>query len=157
MVGVIAGFIVGALAADAEMLGISDHWNWRRAIFTQGIALFIFGIILIFFPNDQIDILADMKRKQKIFDKQLEHNKQNEDNIKIEEEPVEFEIDKQGLSERRAKRQLAQNEEFYSEKEGMCQGVIELFTNSVYMLTMLTVSSIYFSSTGIQFWTIFYL
>lgn len=32
-----------------------------------------------------------------------------------------------------------------------------LFRNPVYILTMLTMSSIYFSSTGIQFWTILYL
>ena len=52
MIGIIAGYIVGSLAADAEMLGIEKHWNWRRAIFTQGIALFIIAIAFSFFPND---------------------------------------------------------------------------------------------------------
>jgi len=35
--------------------------------------------------------------------------------------------------------------------------ILELVTNPVYMSTMIVMSSMYFSSTGLQFWTIQYM
>ena len=52
LVGVILGYIVGSIAADSKMLGFEEHWNWRRAIFTQGIALFLIAIAFMFYPNE---------------------------------------------------------------------------------------------------------
>ena len=40
---------------------------------------------------------------------------------------------------------------------GLCSDILSLISNPVYLLTMLTLSSMYFSSTGLQFWTIQYL
>ena len=62
MMGIIIGFFVGAIAADAKQLGIENYFNWRRAIFTQGVALYIIGFFFICYPNDKIDIMAEEKR-----------------------------------------------------------------------------------------------
>ena len=35
--------------------------------------------------------------------------------------------------------------------------ILELIANPVYMSTMIVMSSMYFSSTGLQFWTIKYM
>ena len=64
MIGIIIGYVVGALAADAEQFGIKDHFNWRRAIFLQGIALYIIAFCFAFFPNEKLDIMAEEKRLQ---------------------------------------------------------------------------------------------
>lgn len=61
-VGIILGYLVGSLAADAEYIGIQEHFNWRRALVTQGVALVLIGIALVFIPNDQLDILAKEKK-----------------------------------------------------------------------------------------------
>lgn len=52
MVGIIIGYIVGAMAADAHELGIAEHFNWRRAIFLQGVALYIIGCYFMSYPNE---------------------------------------------------------------------------------------------------------
>lgn len=59
MAGIIVGYMVGALAADAEQFGIKEYFNWRRAIFTQGIALYFIAIAFLFYPNEKLDILAE--------------------------------------------------------------------------------------------------
>ena len=61
MIGIITGYMVGSLAADAEMFGIKEYFNWRRAIFTQGVALFIIALCFSAHPNEKLDILAEEK------------------------------------------------------------------------------------------------
>ena len=43
------------------------------------------------------------------------------------------------------------------ESQSLLWDMLSLFTNPVYMFTMFTVSCMYFSSSGLQFWTISYL
>ena len=63
MIGIITGYMVGSLAADAEMFGIKEYFNWRRAIFTQGVALFIIALCFCAHPNEKLDILAEEKQQ----------------------------------------------------------------------------------------------
>ena len=58
MIGIIMGYLLGALAADAKQFGIEPYFNWRRAIFTQGIALYIIAGFIMCYPNEKIDIMA---------------------------------------------------------------------------------------------------
>lgn len=61
MIGIIIGYMVGSLAADAELFGVKEYFNWRRAIFTQGVALFIISFFFMRYSNDKLDILAEEK------------------------------------------------------------------------------------------------
>ena len=58
MIGIIMGYLLGALAADAKQFGIDQYLNWRRAIFIQGIALYVIAGFIMCYPNDKIDIMA---------------------------------------------------------------------------------------------------
>ena len=62
MIGIIVGYVVGALAADAHQFGIEQYLNWRRAIFLQGIALYIIAFFFMTFPNEKLDILAEASK-----------------------------------------------------------------------------------------------
>ena len=58
MMGIIIGYLLGALAADAKEFGIDGYFSWRRAIFTQGIALYIIAAFIMCYPNEKLDIMA---------------------------------------------------------------------------------------------------
>ena len=58
MTGIIVGYILGAIAADAKQLGVEDYMSWRKAIFTQGIALYVIAAFIMCYPNEKIDIMA---------------------------------------------------------------------------------------------------
>lgn len=122
MIGIIIGYMVGSLAADAELFGIKEYFNWRRAIFTQGIALFIISFFFMRYPNEKLDILAEEK----------------------------------GLVEsRQSGRARTESQNFAESHFG--SDVLALVCNPVYISTMLVICSMYFSSTGLQFWTIQYM
>lgn len=57
MLGIIAGYLLGTLAADAKRFGIDGYFSWRRAFFVQGIALYIISIFFMYFPNEKLDIM----------------------------------------------------------------------------------------------------
>ena len=127
MIGIIVGYIVGSIAADAKELGISEYFNWRRALFTQGIALYINAFFFLFYPNEKIDILADLKMRE--------------------------ETNPGSARSKRSQNQLSTN----LNSSNSLTDILDLIANPVYMSTMLVMSSMYFSSTGLQFWTIQYM
>ena len=119
MVGIIVGYMVGSLAADAEQFGIAEYFNWRRAIFTQGVALFIIAFFFMRYPNEKLDILAEEKGL----------------------------VENQPLNRRRTESQNFIEGNLFTD-------FMALVCNPVYISTMLVICSMYFSSTGLQFWTI---
>ena len=129
------------------MFGIQEYWNWRRAIFTQGVALFVIAIAFMFLPNSQIDILDDLKQ-----------NLNSTTSSKKIKEQIHEHFESEQISARRTKRQQEETVEFYSnQEEGLCTTFCILISNPVYLFTTLTISSIYFLLAGLQFWTISYL
>ena len=112
------------MAADAKQFHIEGYMNWRRAIFTQGIALYIIAAFIMCYPNEKIDIMAVPEETQsgtRVTDSQLN---------------------------------LAQNTPRSSRREAS-QGVpvlgdiFSIICNPIYMSTMLIITSMYFSGTGL--------
>jgi len=62
MIGIVVGYVLGALTADAHQFGIDQYLTWRRAIFIQGIALYIIGFFFMCFPNEKLDIMSEVSR-----------------------------------------------------------------------------------------------
>ena len=129
MIGIVVGYVVGAMTADAKQLGIEDYLTWRRAIFIQGIALYIIAFFFMCYPNHKLDILAEAERIAE--SGQQEQSKSSH----------------RKLDEIKAVR----------DDQNICNDVLTLVSNPVYMSTMFVISCIYFSSTGLQFWTIQYM
>lgn len=135
MVGIIIGYLLGAMAADAKEFGIEGWFSWRRAIFTQGIALYIIAAFFMCYPNEKLDIMAV------------------ED---CEESGATFNSERRDVNQIHDLKTSPRSGSKAKNLSGIpiLNDVFSLICNPIYMSTMLIITSMYFSVTGLQFWTI---
>ena len=135
MLGIIGGYLLGTCAADAKYFGIDGWFSWQRAFFTQGIALYIIAAFFMCWPNEALDIMA-------VADEDGE-----EGHTQISPRASAPQGSRPDQTPRSSKKR---------ESAGipMLNDVFALLSNPIYMSTMFVITSMYFSVTGLQFWTI---
>ena len=126
------GYLLGTLAADAKRFGIDEYFSWRRAFFTQGIALYIIAFFFMCYPNEKLDIMA------------VDDDEDEAAGLTQSDRQMSRPDHKSPRSGRKPK----------ASSIPIFDDICTLMVNPIYMSTMLVITSMYFSVTGLQFWTI---
>ena len=137
MVGITCGYIVGSIATDWQGTWVEEYFDWHTAFASQGFMMCIIGLLFCLFDNRSIDILRTGELDKPIpGTKSAATSPKNTLSYRSQEE--------------------IEKEYSFLDSIPLLGEVCTLLSNGLYVLITATITTLFFSATGLQFWTLSY-
>ena len=140
VIGITSGYVVGSIATDWEGTWVEEYFDWHTAFASQGFAMCVIGLCFCCFNNKNIDILRTGELEMEIEDEGAGKGDMSSPRNALSYKSQE-EIEK---------------EYSFLDQIPLLHEVKVLLTNKMYMLITGTITVLFFSATGLQFWTLSY-
>ena len=128
---------MGSIATDWQGTWVEEYFDWHTAFASQGFAMCIIGLLFCFFDNSSIDILRTGEMDKPIGGgKSAATSPKNTLSYRSQEE--------------------IEKEYSFLDQIPLLGEVSTLLSNGLYVLITATITTLFFSATGLQFWTLSY-